>query len=100
MRASEVRSATARPVALNPVITPSTKKAHTTSPPVRALHPVTALSLLRLATAATSATADQSKILASPIANQLDFRLKPDAAFLLDLDSRHLDQFADLGRIR
>ncbi len=42
LRVAEALSATARPVVLNPVITPSAKKAHTTSPPIRALHPATA----------------------------------------------------------
>jgi hypothetical protein len=50
---SEVLRATARPVVLKPVITPNTKKAHTTTPPIRAFHPATALSFFRLATATT-----------------------------------------------
>jgi hypothetical protein len=56
----EVLRATARPVVLKPVITPNTKKAHTTTPPIRAFQPATAFSRFRLATATTSPRADQS----------------------------------------
>jgi hypothetical protein len=59
-RAAEVLSATARPVVLKPVITPNTKKAHTTSPPIRAFQPATTLSFLRLATATTFLTEGRS----------------------------------------
>src|SRR3981189_2385104 len=47
-RVLEVRSATARPVVLKPVITPRTKKAHTTNPPIRAFQPAAALTFFRL----------------------------------------------------
>src|ERR1700687_2557483 len=74
MRVLEVLSATARPVVLKPVITPSTKKAHTTSPPIRAFHPATALSFFRLTTAPhhhrPEATTSVAAELTSPVASQ------------------------------
>jgi hypothetical protein len=51
IRILEVLSATARPVVLKPVITPSTKKAHRTSPPIRAFQPTAALFFFFLTTA-------------------------------------------------
>ena len=87
----------ARPVVLNPVITPITKKTHTTTPPIRGFHPAATFSPLRLAT-----TPPLNRILSrdSPIADQPNLRFEPDAALLLDLVARHFDQRAHFGRLR
>src|SRR5271154_1967418 len=88
LSAAAALSVTARPVVLNPVITPSAKNAHTTSPPIRALHPATALFPPRTATRHLNPTR------ASPVADQPNLRFKPDAALLFHLVARHLDQRA------
>src|SRR5271154_2036812 len=88
LSAAAALSVTARPVVLNPVITPSAKNAHTTSPPIRALHPATALFPPRTAPRHLNPTC------ASPVADQPNLRFKPDAALLFHLVARHLDQRA------
>ena len=81
---------TVRPVALNPVITPSAKKAHTTSPP----NPRAPSGHRFIFSAANRHHTTSTNNHALPVADQPNLRFEPDAALLFHLVARHVDQRA------